>query len=489
MRSPRHRRCSWIALVALVALLAGQRGAQAQQASFTTPACYDTSVLGKRDWQALGESFHTQGFRGSMALIFPDRAPITDPARIKKWVEERPLLGFVFPGLNADAVGTWALAKQFAVANRQPGQARPVVAINSGWTDLGMGFGHFYELSGIRSAVNQGQADTHESMSNQVAEMIKARVAHQRAAGKPVDPILVGGHSSGGFYSANVAWLLDRAGAQYTAPLRVHNISISTRLPERVRAVQEVGTKDMVGLANSCTSALLQRSTRLQGGLSHNGGTDWTFGDSMARQRWRVTPLRELLGSDRANWGRRSSLTMIHDLRLGAKKSLEAASEARKLAKENGGTSGVEKVVALRLDHDATMLELRAQRQDVLASLLEARHQQDRPRIAAARAELRALRQQRQATRTRLQSEASRVYRTMLTDSSGFIGQMMTETALSMTPWKLWSKSVRAAGMGAQMGLQWVGAVMNNPLTNPWATPGRAERARVRASSAAARRR
>jgi hypothetical protein len=484
---PRQLNTALLAAVPLVLLLAAAPRADAQQYSFTTPVCYDTSVLTKQDWAGLERDFQLQSFRGSMALVFPKRAPITDPAQIKKWVKEKPLLGFAFPGLNADAVGSWALAKQLALSNYERGKTeRPVVAVNSGWTDLGMGLGHFYELAGIRSAVNAGKADRQESMSSQVAQMIKDRVAHQRAAGKAVDPIVVGGHSAGGFYSANVAWLLNGQGRDYLRPLRVYNISLSARLPEQARAVQTLGTRDMVALANTSTPALLQPSTRLVDSLSHNGGVDWTFGDTLSARRWQARSLKRAFGPTLAGarGPRWNTAEMIKSLRQGVGKTRTAATEARKLARKHVSGTGVEKVVALRLDHDATMLELRAQRQGALADLLDARQHRDRAKITAARATLRSLRQQRNATRTRLKAEAGKVYRNMLSDSAGFMTQMMTETARSMTPWTLWKKSVQAMGIGATMSSRWMSAMLRNPLTNPWAVrprerssrPSRAQR-------------
>ncbi|MFN2168480.1 MAG: hypothetical protein ACK2U9_19775 [Anaerolineae bacterium] len=440
------------------------------QYSITAPVCYDTSNLSKADWQGLQRDFIQQSMRGSMALIFPDRAPITNPTEIKNWVREKPLLGFVFPGLNADAAGTWALAKQHALANHKPGHAeRPVVAVNVGWTDFGMTFGHLYELGGIRRSVNAGKADP-DFISNTVADMIKerARFRHGRK-----DALLLGGHSSGGFYTTNVTYLLRDSAKSYLPNLRVYNLGIATSLPKGVKAKQILGPGDMVALANSPTAGLTGTTTRFEAGLSHNGGEHWDFGDSLSTRRWQVRPLKEVFtqtsnGKLPFRW--RSS-EMINSLRAGAKKTKESAVEARRLAEQHSGMYGVKRVVHLKLDHDAKQLDLRVKRQSALANLLEARQRKDQGAMQVARAELKGLRNQRRALRGGLHREARGVYRNMMTDSVDFMGQMMHESLVSFSPFRMWNKAIQASVLTMKLGTQWMGAVWNSPVLNPWAAP------------------
>jgi hypothetical protein len=467
----RRRTIAIGAVIGFLALLLADRSEA--QYSITAPVCYDTSNLSKADWQALQRDFISQSMRGSMALVFPNRAPITNPAEIKKWVREKPLLGFVFPGLNADAAGTWALAKQHALANHKPGHTeRPAVAVNVGWTDFGMTFGHLYELGGIRRSVDAGKADP-DFISNNVADMIKERVKFRHGR---KDALLLGGHSSGGFYTANVAWLLKNSAAKsYMSNLRIYNLGIATNLPkvDGLKVAQILGPGDMVALANSPTTGLTGTTTQFKGGMSHNGGEHWDFGDSLSTRRWQVRPLNEVFTSTRNGrlpfrW---NSSQMVKSLRLGAAKSQESATEARKLADQHSGFYGVKKVVHLKLDHDAKQLGLRARRQTALANLLDARQRKDQGAMRTARTELKDLRRQRRALRGNLHQNAQKVYRNMMTDSVDFMGQMMHESVVSFTPFRMWNKALQASVLTMKLSSQWMGAMFNSPVLNPWAAP------------------
>lgn len=467
-----RRRCAlgWLA-GALLLLLPVVTEAQY---SLTTAVFYNPDTLGRADWRALGRDFVAQGFRGSMALIFPNRAPITDPKEVERWIVEQPIVGFAFPGLNADALGAWSFAKQLALANNQSGgPERPVVAVNSGWTDWGAGVGHMYELGGLRPAVQEGRPYEIDSISTKVADLIHQRV--KRTNGR-VEPILVAAHSAGGYYGANVAWLLARKGLRYQAPLRVYNLGIAAKLPDRVKAAQFVGTSDMVALANSHSSALASASTRLVGDISHNGGPEWRYTDSFAKRPWKVESMDTLFGRGgprqrvtRVARGPGGTELLIDALQSKARKLHHSASEARQLADRQRGSSGIGEVIQLKLDHDAKLLELEANRQDVLASLLRARKQGDAAGVQQGRRQLRTLRQQRRTATQNLQTRVQAVRRNMLNDSIDFSGAMATETLASSTPWRLWQKTAQASAMGVRLGTQWMSFWLHNPLLNPLA--------------------
>lgn len=477
MRFPAQQLRLWILALAALALLL-EAGTASAQTSVTNFTAYDSSVLSQADWRALEQSFFPQSFRGSMALIFPNRAPITDPAQVKAWIRSKPLLGFTFPGQNADPVGTWSLAKQFAKVNNTPGGVqRPVVAVNTGWTDFGMMFGHFYELGMVRPSVEAGKPGS-EPVSKGVASLIRERIKHQKAKGGKVEPLLIGSHSAGGFYGANVAWNLATEGRGYLSPLRVYNVGLSVNLPKGVKAVQVLGSTDVVALVNSSTKGLTDPSTRIVKEMSHNGGKEWSFGDSFSKRPWKIKPMdqvfgtkrllhRSATGTDTKTRPRFSSRALVPALRAAASRTKDQAKVVSKVAESNSSIAGVKRVLYLKLKHDAKMLKLKAKRQTALADLLQARDLGDGRKVRLARQQLRMNRQQRRNVTRDLQRTVKQVRRDMFGDSTLFLTQMGGETLASFTPWRMMEKATQASAGMMKLGTQWMGLWLNNPLMNP----------------------
>jgi hypothetical protein len=365
------------------------------------------------------------------------------------------------------------VAKQFAKVNNKPGGVeKPIVAVNTGWTDFGMVFGHLYELGTIRQSVEAGRPDS-DPVSKNVAGLIRERIERQKVRGGKVEPLLIGSHSAGGFYGANVAWHLAKEGSKYLSPLRVYNVGLSINLPKGVKAAQVLGTTDVVALVNSSTKGLADPSTRIVKEMSHNGGQEWSFGDSFSKRPWQVKSMGEVFGRERlrhAGTGSRprfSFRALVPALRAAAAETKDRAKVASKVAESNRSFSGVKKVLHLRLKHDAKMLKLKAQRQTALADLLQARDRGDRHKVRLARQRLKINRQQRRNTTRELQRTVKQVHRDMFGDSTLFMTQMAGETLASFTPWRMMEKATQASSGMMKLGTQWMGLWLNNPMLNP----------------------
>jgi hypothetical protein len=186
------------------------------QLSVSNQWIYQLELLGPQDWDALGKALVPQSVRGSMALVFPDgRAPITDRATVEAWVTSgKPLRAVCFPGITGDAAAAWSMAKQVGIANaRHDHDQQPVLAVNTGWTDWMAAFGHGLELTWLRPAIDAGRAAP-EPITTTVASLLKTRFA------KSSSPVGLVGHSAGGYYTANVAYLTE---PEQRSSLRVYN--------------------------------------------------------------------------------------------------------------------------------------------------------------------------------------------------------------------------------------------------------------------------
>jgi hypothetical protein len=464
-RSP-HR--GSLFLVVAVGITIGAHPPAEAQLSFTNALTYDTSVLSSRDWDAMGRSYLTQVFRGSMALVFPDREPITDSSAIERWITSgKPLRGVAFPGITGDTAAAWAMAKQVALVNqRRDKKAKPVLAVNSGWTDWWSGVGHLTELYTLRGAIDSGRAYTADSISSTVAGMLKKRMERRRERGKQPEAIGIVGHSAGGYYSANVSWLL---GDQHRRQLQVYNIGIAARLPDSVKATQIVGTSDTIGQVNSDSSALARRSTRIEDGLSHLGGELWTMGDSFSKKRWTIQPLADIFDRPRPKGGKIDKVSRDTYLRSWAKELGRRSKKFQQLADRHRQEHGVSKVVSIKLDHDAKMLDLASRRHVAIADLLKARQRKDTKGLTTARTKLRALRRERHLAAAEAGRQSKAVTRGMMTDSMKFMTTMANETMAGCTPMGLWQKAMQGTAASMTWGLRMSQMMMSNPLVNPWA--------------------
>jgi hypothetical protein len=463
-------------LVLLAALFASQRADA--QTSFTSSAFYDTSVLESGDWKALHKDYLSQSLRGSMALVFADRPPITDPREVEKWIKEKPLAGFSFPGLNADPVGSWALAKKFAISNHKAGEAsKPVVAVNTGWTDWMFMFGHFYELGSIRPAVEAGRSFRGDPISMRVARLIKERTLHLQRQGKPIEPLLLGSHSAGGFYTANISWRLHETNATSAlSSLRVQSIGLATHLPKTVKARRLVGSNDMVAQVNSHGDSLVAKGTKVEGFLSHNGGPEWSFADSLSVKPWRVESMQEAFdglrqGKNPRSLKGKSAKARIDFFKTRAAEHKKSAEAAKALARSHFALHGVRRLVYLKLDHEAEVLALDAERDSAIADFLAAKIDNESFAKKSARRTLRGLHEKRRTLDRRLQSnrDGARLTRNMGVDTMDFMAHMALETATSMTPPKLMGKTTQATLMWMKVATSWTGMMLNNPLFNPLA--------------------
>jgi len=443
----------------LLASALASRRARAQL-SVTSTWTYDLSVLTGGDWRGLGANFWPQAVRGSLALVFPDdRAPITDPREVERWVVSgRPLRAVAFPGVTGDAAAAWSLAKQVGRVNQQQdGRAAPVLAVNSGWTDWWAATGHAVELASLRPAIDAGRAFGAEPVSGRVADLLRRRLkVHHGQVG------LVG-HSAGGYYSANVAWLL---GARERDQVAVYNIGLAAKLPPKVRGRQLVGASDTLALVNSSADALTQRSTQIEPGLSHLGGPLWRIGDSLSDRRWEIAPLAQLFSGART---KRPGAPVARSARIRswAEELSRRAAVAHEVAQRNRSSVGASGVLSIKLEHDATLLKLAAERATALADLQQARQRRDAPAEAAAKRQLVENRAQRQAAAQRLQ-QAQKVPRDYGTDTVQFVSMLTSETmATSFSPWRAWEKAVKGSLAAASWGEQWRQVWMSNPLINP----------------------
>jgi hypothetical protein len=466
-----------------VICLAGLALPSPARAQLTSITGYDYNLLTSTDRAALGEQLLPQMARGAMALVFPDgRKPITDRDEIRRWVTSgKPLRAVAFPGLNADSLATWGLAKEIAVTNAKDdlrsmiratdsGAAapklltrlerrhasspthrakvtaalQPVLAVNTGWTDVGAVFGHFFEMGGVRNAV-QGQRAFKAGPSARVAEMLQQRFARANKDGKKADKVAVVGYSAGGYHAANVAWNLKELGLANLRQVAVQNVGIATQLPTRVRSSQSIGTADFVGKANSDSDALASSSTRVVGGMSHLHGEHWRFGDAMAQRPLEIAPLRAALkrpGDLRPAMGGAGRVSFRdprkrRDLYRTLAKSLRAAhGKARDAvrAHKRDAAGAVDRVILAKLKHDALALDIQARRLEAAGDLLDARLRGDKP--AETRARKRALRLKRRgrAATAALGRIISRTPRDVLSDSTGFMASMSSQTVMNMLP-------------------------------------------------------
>ncbi len=457
---PHLRNVSLLVAAALLCCTLIESSARAQY-SVTDHWSYDLGALREADWQSLGRELVPQSFRGSLALVFPDgRAPITNPKIVEKWIKRgAPLRAVAFPGITGDAAASWALAKQVGIANqRADGKPYPVLAVNSGWTDWFSAFGTSVEYTTMRPAIDAGRACTTEPISARVAELLKTRFAK--------NPAKVGlvGHSAGGYYSANVAHLLP---TEQQESVVVYNLGLAANVPKRVNAVQYVGTRDTLGQVNSTGSALAAKGTRIVAGLSHLGGDLWQLGDSMNSKRWEVEPLATLFpqrGQPLASQAPRAER-----LRDVAKDLETRAKAARKVAEQNRASAGARGVLSMKLDHDATMLKLSAERATALADLQSAHEAKDTGAAAAAKARLQANGQARQVAGQRL-SQARGMLRNLGTDSMDFSGMLLAETwNTAMNPMVAYRKVMHGTMAMMSLGTKTMQMMMHNPLVNPWA--------------------
>ena len=264
-----------IAVVTAVVALAAAGKAWAQF-SPTGPTAYDQSHLTGDDWKVLGKDILGQAFRGSMMLVFPDRPPITDSAKIKEYVTGgKPLRGVAYPGLNADPASGMAMAKQIAVVNaRADGKQQPVLAVNSGWTDWFATQGHLVELATVRRSVDQGKAFKADPVSGRVARMLNERFKKGESA-----PVTLYGHSAGVYYASNTAFLMLDKQPSVRRHLRVYSQSLSARVPAGIKAAAFIGDRDAIGHVNTQNPALLK--AKIKPGQSHVGGELWQLGDSL----------------------------------------------------------------------------------------------------------------------------------------------------------------------------------------------------------------
>lgn len=444
--------------LALLAALAAERGASAQY-SLTDHWSYDLGALRENDWQALGQNLIQQTFRGSLALIFPDgRAPITNPKLVERWVRRgAPLRAVAFPGITGDAAAAWALAKQVGIANqRTDGKPYPVLAVNSGWTDWFSSLGTGFEYSTMRPAIDAGRACTVEPITARVAALLRTRFA------RSTQKVGLVGHSAGGYYSANVAHLLP---PEQQGNVLVYNLGLAANLPGRVRAVQLVGTRDTLAQVNSSAPALSAKGTRIVDGLSHLGGELWRLGDSLSSRRWEVEPLAGLFSAG----GAPQRAPRVDRLR-GLAGELEArARSARKVADQNRALAGARGVLSMKLDHDATMLRLSAERATALADLQRARETKDLTAAAAAKARLGENQRARQAAAQKL-GQARGLLRNLGTDSLDFAGMLVSESMSTATnPLVAWQKAMSGTMAMMSLGTKTAQVMMHNPLFNPWA--------------------
>jgi hypothetical protein len=454
-------------VAAAVVTTGSHRPAEAQL-SFTNALTYDTSVLSSGDWDAMGRSYLTQVFRGSLALVFPGREPITDSRAVERWITSgKPLRGVAFPGITGDTAAAWAMAKQVALVNqRRDKRAKPVLAVNSGWTDWWAGVGHMSELYTLRGAIDSGRAYTADSISGTVAGMLKKRMERRQERGGRPEKIGIIGHSAGGYYSANVCWLL---GERHRRQLQVYNIGIATRLPDSVAATQIVGTSDTIGQVNSDSSALARRSTRIEEGLSHLGGELWTMGDSFSKKRWTIEPLADLFDRPRPRSGKVDKVSRDTYLRSWAKELGRRSKKFQQLADRHRQEHGVSKVVSIKLDHDAKMLDLASRRHVAIADFLKARQRKDAAGLAAAKSKLRTLRRARHLATAEAGRQSKAVPRGMMADSMKYMSTMASETMAGLTPMGLWQKSMLGTAASMTWGLRMTQMMMSNPLVNPWA--------------------
>ncbi len=446
--------------LALLAALAAERGASAQY-SLTDHWSYELGALRENDWKALGSNLLQQSFRGSLALVFPDgRAPITDPRLVERWVRRgAPLRAVAFPGITGDAAAAWALAKQVGIANQATdGKPYPVLAVNSGWTDWFSGFGTGLEYTTMRPAIDAGRACTSEPITARVAGLLKARLARSTSR------VGLVGHSAGGYYSANVAHLLP---PEQQEKVVVYNLGLAANLPPRVKAVQLLGTRDTLAQVNSSARALSAKGTRIVDGLSHLGGELWRLGDSQSARRWQVEPLAQLFPSPGAPAAPRPP--RAERLRVLARELGERAQSARKVADENHALAGARGVLSLKLDHDATMLRLAAERATALADLESARERKDGSAAAAAQATLGANAQARLAARQKL-GQARGLLRNLGTDSMDFTTMLVSESLNTATnPFVAFQKTTSGTLAMMSLGTKTAQLMMHNPFVNPWA--------------------
>jgi hypothetical protein len=445
--------------LALLAALAAEREASAQY-SLTDHWSYDLGALRENDWQALGSNLIQQTFRGSLALVFPDgRAPITNPKLVERWVRRgAPLRAVAFPGITGDAAAAWALAKQVGIANqRSDGKPYPVLAVNSGWTDWFSALGTGFEYSTMRPAIDAGRACTAEPITARVAGLLRTRF--ERSTQK----VGLVGHSAGGYYSANVAHLLP---PEQQGNVLVYNLGLAANLPRRVKAVQLVGTRDTLAQVNSSAPALSARGTRVVDGLSHLGGELWRLGDSQSSRRWEVEPLAGLFPARDAQGVKAPRVEKLR----GLAQALEArARSARQVADRNRAFTGARGVLSMKLDHDATMLRLAAERATALADLQSAREAKDTSGAAAASARLGENQRARQAAAQKL-GQARGLLRNLGTDSLDFAGMLVSESLSTATnPLVAWQKAMNGSMAMMSLGTKTAQVMMHNPLFNPWA--------------------
>ncbi|MCA9670490.1 MAG: hypothetical protein KC503_33065 [Myxococcales bacterium] len=488
MRSPTTARGVAVVAALLCAIVA--RPAHAQF-SPSGAAFYDANVLSQSEWAALSRTLPAQSTRGAMALIFPGRAPITDSKTVEAWIRDKPLLGFVFPGLTGDPVASWSMAKQLAKANHVKGRSeRPVVAINSGWTDWGAMAGHLGELATLRPMIDAGKPFSAEPLSARVAELVAERYA-KHPGRLQSERLVISGHSAGGYYGANVAWLLANKDAKLARALRVYNIGIAVNLPRGVKARQMVGTSDTLAHVNSHSGALLDARTHIEPGLAHGNGGAFQLADSASEKPWTMRALGELFGEQpkRSRSKRRSkarSRAQTHKalasaLRRRAKRSELSAQNAATLASQMAGL-GVKQVLKVKLAHDAAQLAIRAERESALADLIDARLSGKTNAARAATRRLSALRGRKQRELSKLAGQANRLMRNTACDMGEFLGTLWRESALAMSPLHVMQKTFQAQHAALTLGQQWMSLMWG------YATP-RVKRATAASSRRAPRRR
>jgi hypothetical protein len=459
----RSRVRRYLASVLISAVLSGALASDADaHLSPTTETSYDLSLLSQQDWRSLEKNFFLQSMRGSMALIFPNRPPITDPKEVENWVKAKGLLGFSLAGLTAGPLANWALAKQFAVANHKGGgEELPVIAVNSGWTDWFATFGHLLEAGTLRAAVNSHRAYRGDPLiSGKIAKMIRAR---QKNLGSKMGPLLIGSHSAGGYYAANVAWLLEAQGQKAaTKALRLQSIGLAVNVPKGVRIEARMGIQDMIGGANSSTEAIVSASTKLIDGQAHVNGELWKLGDSRdGNHPWKVTSLSETFDRGIAASLRGKDTAQRSEFFRGrSRKIRNVAKAARKIAEQNRAPIfGVKRLVHANLDYQATELELSAQRDEAVARYLSG--------DKAAKKDIESINARRRSAKRDLADSVKTARRNILTDSVDFLSYMGGEAATSMNPLKMFSKSMQAMKLMTNVSRNTFNLWRNNPMLNP----------------------